>query len=243
MIKWPLILTTLSGLSTMLGALLIFLKIKNINNLLAFSLSFSAVVMFGISITDLIPNAYLYFQKFYSFLFIIIVVLIGFIITFILDQYMNLNNNKNIIDNNLYKIGLFSMIAIILHNIPEGIVTFMSSYKNVSLGLKLAFVIATHNIPEGICLSLPIYYSTNSKKTAFLYTFISRMYEVVGGLLIFLIFKNYLNDYLLNFILLIVAGMMMYLSLIKLLPEAIKQKKFINMLIAVFIGTIILFII
>ena len=241
-ISVPIILTTISGLSTMLGALLIFIKVKNINNILAFSLMFSATIMLGISLTDLVPNAYNYFTKFYSIKFVVLVILIGSIITFILDGYMDYNMNNNN-DNNLYKIGIFSMIAIIIHNLPEGVITFMSSYNNIVLGLSLTIAIACHNIPEGISLSLPIYYSTNSKSKALIYTFISGISEPIGGLLIFLIFKKILNEYILNFILLIVAGMMIYLSLVKLLPEAIKQKNVKNMLLAIFSGIIILLII
>ena len=60
----------------------------------------------------------------------------------------------------LYKIGIISMIIIILHNIPEGIITFITSSSNINLGLKLSIAIALHNIPEGISISIPIYYST-----------------------------------------------------------------------------------
>ncbi len=241
-ISIPLILTTISGLSTMLGSILIFFKFKNINKLLSFSLMFSATIMFGISITDLIPNAYNYFSKFYTIKFLILVILLGIFITFILDNYMNTNNKlKN--NNNLYKIGIFSMIAIIIHNLPEGIITFMSSYKNINLGLSLTIAIACHNIPEGISLSLPIYYGTHSRKKALIYTFISGLSEPIGGLLIFLIFKNYLNDFILNFILLVVAGMMIYLSIVKLIPEAIKQKYPKNILLSFLIALIILLII
>ena len=203
---------------------------------------FSATIMFGISITDLIPNAYNYFSKFYTIKFLILVILLGIFITFILDNYMNTNNKlKN--NNNLYKIGIFSMIAIIIHNLPEGIITFMSSYKNINLGLSLTIAIACHNIPEGISLSLPIYYGTHSRKKALIYTFISGLSEPIGGLLIFLIFKNYLNDFILNFILLVVAGMMIYLSIVKLIPEAIKQKYPKNILLSFLIALIILLII
>lgn len=65
------------------------------------------------------------------------------------------------------------MLAIILHNIPEGIATFMATTSNIKLGIALTLAIAFHNIPEGISISVPIYYSSNSKKKAFNYTLIS----------------------------------------------------------------------
>ena len=67
------------------------------------------------------------------------------------------------------------MIAIILHNVPEGIATFVATNSDVSLGISLAIAIAMHNIPEGISISIPIYYSTGSRKKAVLYTCISAL--------------------------------------------------------------------
>ena len=134
------------------------------------------------------------------------------------------------------------MLAICLHNIPEGIITFISSYEDLTLGISLTIAITLHNIPEGISISLPIYYSTKSKFKALLYTFISGISEPIGGLLIYIIFKNYINDFILNFILLFVAGMMSYLGLAKLLPEALKKKKYKLTILSILIGICILLI-
>ncbi len=224
----------------MLGAIIIFITKKKNNNILVFSLSFAATIMFGVSITDLIPTAYISLSKHYSLLIIILFFLIGATFTFLIDQYIPETNNKE--NNKLYKIGIFSMLAICLHNIPEGIITFISSYENIALGLSLTIAIALHNIPEGISISLPIYYGTKSKFKALLYTFISGISEPIGGFLIYLAFRNYINDFILNFILLFVAGMMSYLSLVKLLPEALKNKKYKLTIISILIGTCIILI-
>ena len=234
----PLILTTISGLSTIIGAIIIFVSKKQSKKLLVFSLSFAATIMLGISITDLIPTAYIFLIKYYSFLIIILIILLGMCFTFLIDQYIP----ESKINDNLYKIGLFSMIAICLHNIPEGIITFISSFEDISLGISLTIAIALHNIPEGISISLPIYYSTHSKFKALLYTFISGISEPIGGLLIYLLFHNYINNYILNFILLFVAGMMSYLSLFKLMPEALNNKKYKITIISIIIGVCILLI-
>ena len=235
----PLLLTTISGLSTMIGAIIIFLTKKENKKLLVFSLSFAATIMIGISITDLIPTAYSFLIKYYNLTVIILVLLIGMSFTFLIDQYIPENKTNN---SKLYKIGIFSMLAICLHNIPEGIITFISSFEDISLGISLTIAIALHNIPEGISISLPIYYSTHSKFKALLYTFISGISEPIGGLLIYLAFHNYINDFILNFILLFVAGMMSYLSLFKLLPESISNKKYKVTIISIIIGICILLI-
>lgn len=242
-IALPLILTTISGLSTMIGALIIFLSKKPNKNILVFSLAFASAIMLGVSITDLIPTAYSYLIKQYSILFIALLIILGALFTFLIDQYIpDSVNSKNVSNNRLFKIGLFSALAICLHNIPEGIITFMSSYKDITLGISLTIAIALHNIPEGISISLPIYYSTHSKFKALLYTFISGISEPLGGVIIYLLLRNYINDLVLNSILLFVGGMMSYISLFKLLPEAFKYKKYRILSISFIFGIIILFI-
>lgn len=142
----PLLLTTISGLSTVIGTLIIFLSKKDSNKILIFSLSFAASIMLGVSITDLIPTGYTFLINHYNVIFIILMILLGIIFTYLIDQYVPDGNNIN--NGKLYKIGLFSAIAICMHNIPEGIITFMSSYKDVTLGISLTIAIALHNIPE-----------------------------------------------------------------------------------------------
>ena len=70
----------------------------------------------------------------------------------------------------LYKMGLFTALAIAIHNFPEGLATFTAALKDPSLGLPIAIAIAIHNIPEGVAVSVPIYYATGNRKKAFLYS-------------------------------------------------------------------------
>ena len=52
------ILTSIAGLSTLLGSLIIFIKPKNIDKLIHISLSFAAGVMLTVSLIDLIPESF-----------------------------------------------------------------------------------------------------------------------------------------------------------------------------------------
>ena len=68
-----------------------------------------------------------------------------------------------ILNSKLYKLGIITMLVIMMHNIPEGIATYITTTQNINLGITLTIAIALHNIPEGISISIPIYYSTGSK--------------------------------------------------------------------------------
>ena len=88
---------------------------------------------------------------------------IGVIVSLLINKYLPSDFEKAK-DSKLYKIGIFSMLAIILHNIPEGIATFLTTNANAKLGITLAIAIALHNIPEGISISVPLYFGTGSKQ-------------------------------------------------------------------------------
>lgn len=201
----------------MLGTIFIFKK-KN-ENMIIGSLAFAAGVMFTVSITDLIPESYSMliniFPKFPAILYVLIFIVSGIILSMIIDKYIPT-------DNNLYRVGVFAMLAIIVHNIPEGIATFMATNVNVMLGISLTIAIALHNIPEGISISIPIYYATNSKFKAIFYTFISAISEPFGALITYLFLSNYINDRIMGFLFGIIAGIMIHISMYELLPTSKK---------------------
>ena len=129
------------------------------------------------------------------------------------------------IDNKLYKIGIINMLALMIHNIPEGILTFSTTTTNISLGLTLALSIMFHNIPEGLSISIPIYYSTNSRKKAVLYTAISGFSEVLGAILTYLFLFKYINNYFIGIVLSLTTGIMIYISMFELLKNSFEYKK------------------
>jgi ZIP family zinc transporter len=215
------LLTFISGFSTVIGTIPIFFKIKNKEKLINSTLAFSSGVMISISLFSLIKESYNLLVRDYNktILLIFLYIILGFFITNSINLLLSSINNK------LYKIGLINMIALIIHNLPEGIITFLATSSNSYLGLTIAFSIMCHNIPEGLSISIPIFYSTNNKIKAFIYTFISGFSEFFGALITFLFFYRYINDFILGIILAITTGIMIYISLIELLPQALLYNK------------------
>lgn len=219
----PFLLTTLASLSTLVGAIIIlFIKEKK-DNILVLSLSFAAGVMSAVSFTDLIKEALeLYLLKYHqgiSIIFVLFYINIGIVLSMTIDKLL-----KNI-ENKIYKVGIVSMIAIIFHNIPEGIVTFITSDMNLTLGITLTLAIAAHNIPEGITIAVPIYYASNSKKKALFCAFVSGISELFGAIIAFIILKPIITYTILGNIYAIIAGIMLYIAFYELLPTAISYKK------------------
>ena len=237
----PFLLCLIAGFSTLIGSLFIFIK-GNKNNIIKYSLAFAAGVMFSVSVFDLIPESLIMFKsssKEFLFLNIIFFIIIGLIIPLFIDKIL-----PNKIDQNskLYKLGIFTMIAIIIHNLPEGIITYITTDSNLKLGITIAIAIAMHNIPEGISIAMPVYYATNNKKKAIGLTFLSGMSEPFGALLAFLFLKPFINNVIMGAIFAIIAGIMSYISIIELLPNALKYKEKKKTIISFLIGIIFMYV-
>ncbi|MEG1937165.1 MAG: zinc transporter ZupT, partial [Rikenellaceae bacterium] len=120
----------------------------------------------------------------------------------------------------LMRVGLMTAVAITIHNFPEGMAVFATSYNDITLGLPIAVAIAIHNIPEGIAVSVPIYHATGSKKKAFVYSFLSGLAEPLGAVIGYLILIPIMSSFVMGVLLASVAGIMVYISLDELLPAA-----------------------
>ncbi len=235
-----LLVSTLAGLSTVLGGLVILFKFKkdNITKFITASLAFSLTIMIGISITDLLPESTYILLSNYGItkgiFFCFIMFFLGIILIKFINKLITQAENKK---SDLYKLGILNMLALILHNFPEGIATFMSSYKDINIGIKLAIAIAFHNIPEGISIAVPIYYATNSKKDAILKTLYSGIAEPIGAILAYIFLSRYINDTFISLILILVAGIMITLAIEGMLPKAKKYNLNKFLYIGMIIGT------
>jgi ZIP family zinc transporter len=120
----------------------------------------------------------------------------------------------------LYRMGLFTALAIAIHNFPEGLATFVSAIKDTKLGMAIALAIAIHNIPEGVAVSIPIFYATGNRRKAFVYSFLSGLAEPVGALIGYAVISWFFNDMVFGILFASVAGIMVFISLDELLPTA-----------------------
>lgn len=112
------------------------------------------------------------------------------------------------------------MIAIILHNVPEGIATFMTATNDLKLGITLTLAITLHNIPEGISIAVPIFYATQQKRKAIFYTLISGISELFGAIIAYLFLAKYMTDTLMGVLFSFIAGIMIHISVYELIPTS-----------------------
>ena len=235
------IITFIAGISTILGGFIVFFNVNNKEKIILTSLSFAAGIMVCISIIELLPESYNYLMRDYSFLALLLIMFIYIFSGFLLFKLLDILLTKDV--DNLYRVGIFSMLAIIVHNIPEGIITFILSSSDIRLGIFMGFSIALHNIPEGISIMVPVFYGSGSYKKAFLFTLIAGISEVVGGVGFYLLFNDYVNNLFLGSIFSFVAGIMIYLSFFELLPKSLEYENRNLTLSSFMIGIIFFFLI
>ncbi len=236
------LLTLFAGLATGIGSILtLFVKRTNLK-FLSIALGFSAGVMIFVSMIEIFPKAQEYLiaemgitygswiTAIAFFSGIIFIAIIDRIIPSINNphhQPIDINqdnysqqNKEDIKRRGLERMGIFTAIAIAIHNFPEGIATFFATLSDPSLGVAIAIAIAIHNIPEGIAVSAPIYFATGSKKKAFWYSFLSGLAEPIGAIIAFLILMPFLTPAMFGILFAAVAGIMVFISLDQLLPMA-----------------------
>lgn len=109
----------------------------------------------------------------------------------------------------LQKMGVMTALAIGIHNLPEGLATFVAALADPLNGVAIAVAIALHNIPEGVCVAMPVYYATGSRWKGFMWAFISGLSEPLGGLLGYLVlYGNRMSELAYGILFAVVAGMM-----------------------------------
>lgn len=230
-------LTLFAGLSTGIGSAIAFFAKRTNTRFLSLALGFSAGVMIYVSFVEILVKArdslipevgeatgywYTTAAFFGGILFIALI-----------DKFIPSAENPHEIHHveemadesaiksaKLMRMGLFTALAIAIHNFPEGLATFTAALTEPALGIAIAVAIAIHNIPEGIAVSVPVYYATGSKKKAFWLSFLSGLAEPVGALIGFLILMPFMNPMVFGVLFAGVAGIMVFISLDELLPAA-----------------------
>ena len=221
------LMSLIAGLSTGLGGLVVVFSDGVSTAFLSFALAFSAGIMVTVSLADLLPTAAAAFVGSYGpgkgAMMLLIPMVMGIFFARLIDALApeaEPSPGEEIDRRKLGRLGVISAAAILLHNLPEGMVTFMAGYTDLSLGLSMTAAIALHNIPEGMSVSIPIYYSAKSRRKAVRAAFLSGMSEPLGALLTYSLLRPLLSGLTLSALFSFVAGLMISIAFGELLPTS-----------------------
>lgn len=232
-------LTTIVGLSMGLGSILSFFIKETNKRFLAIALSFSAGIMIYVSFMAILPEGMELIESYFGEQGGHLVALAGFfggmLITAIVEKLVHKfgghyhghddhhhehghHHDQN--GEHLSKLGIMSAVAIAIHNLPEGLAIFTAGLKDISVAVPIAAAVILHNIPLSIAISVPIYYSTGSRRKAFLYSLFVGLCQPFGAIIGYLILSRFFNDLVFGILFSIVAGIMIFVSLDELLPSS-----------------------
>ncbi len=221
-----LVLLTALGVggASVIGAVLGFVFKKISHKFSDIVLSFAAGIMLAAAVIGLIVPSLDYGGK-YSLLVTIAGVLCGAVCINLVDKIVPHLHRLTGVDyeehpenqKQLDKILLF-VIAIAIHNLPEGIAAGVSfGTENVGEAVTIAAGIALQNIPEGMVIIGPMLATGMSHLRTFGFAVIAGIIEVVGTLLGY--FAVTVASAVLPFALAFAGGTMIYVISDEMIPE------------------------
>ena len=240
-----LMLTLIAGIFFLIGGL-ISLKVKNKDKLNAFSVALALVIIINLLAMDLIPEIFELLEDYnLTFKIIIIVVfgILGILLLKVLDMFIpdhhhdhhDNETNKAEHESLIKHIGTLTLISLVLHNILEGFAIAGMTVNDFKIGLMVCISVALHNIPLGT----HIFSSLDMKKNKLLVAILT-LSSLIGGL-IFLAFES-ISPLVLAIISIITLGMLIYISILELLPELWTNRKKKETIIGLIVGIIIIII-
>lgn len=224
-----LITTLLLGLFIVIGALIALLVNKK-SKIIEFSIGLAFGVIVALIITDLLPEIFenLGFRYIYVFL---IGTILGFGLLKVLDNFIPDHHehkmSKEEINENLVHIGVMTSVALILHNVIEGMAVYSSCLSNAGLGIALTLGIGFHNIPLGMVIASSFYHSTKNLKRTIITVLIVSLSTFLGGAVMYLLKLTEISSMLLGILLSLTLGMLIFIVIDELLPKMsdIRNKK------------------
>lgn len=234
--------TLVLGIFIIFGAFIIHV-FKNKDKFLLVSLGMAFGVMMMLIFVELLPEVYEIFTSKWSVLETILIIvalsLVGLFLLKFLDRFIPDHDDEDEEDH-LIHIGIVSSIAIIIHNIIEGMAVYNTITTSLSLGIILSIGVGLHNIPLGMIISSTFYKSIKNKKKCNILIIAISLSTFIGGLIMALF--NFTNELVIGILLSITIGMLIYINIIEILPKLLKSKDKKTVLISTIVGIIVLFI-
>ena len=136
-----------------------------------------------------------------------------------------LYHGKSILDNRrvLLRSGIIMLVAIGLHNLPEGVAIGAGGSHDIELGTLLAIMIALHNIPEGMAIAAPLLAAGINKSLILFLTSLSGVPTVIGGIVGVLI--GNISDIAIALSLAAAGGAMLYVVFGEIIPQSVVMTK------------------
>lgn len=223
---YAVIICAVASLSTALGGIIVVL-IKNITDgMMSVFQGFAAAVMITVSFGEMLPHAlkimFMHTEHFCAAVALIVLFLFGWLAGMLISEGAEGLYRNDSKDTEVKKISIITTTVMVLHNLPEGMLTIFTGMSDAEFGLKMAAAVALHNIPEGVVVASSAVCAGNSKLKGLWHSFLAGFSEFTGGIVAALIFCGKVDDLFISAILCAVSGVMVQTSLCELIPSGLK---------------------
>lgn len=231
-----IVITFFLGIFILLGTA-IAKSAKNEKLIEQLSISIAFGTMTTLSLTELIPEAVENMGG-SNLLLTLFPIFAGVIILKILDKFIPDHDNAHGFDHdctpeNVIHIGIISSIAVILHNIIEGMAVYGMTSSSLTTAFMLSLGVGLHNIPMGMVI-----YSTlkNEKKNIKLFLLAAVSLSTMAGGIIMNFMWAMINDFVIGVLISLTLGMIIYLIIFELLPHIMHSKNKKLSMLGILIG-------
>jgi len=207
-------ISTIAGLATTLGSLMVLLFGRPSERILASFLAGAGGVMLAVVTVDLLPTAW----KTGPPAKIIAGFSLGLAFMYLADKRLNPPTSALPMSRRqrLKRVGLLVATGIALHDLPEGMAIAVGQEVSQELGLLIALAITLHNLPEGMATATPLKMAQIRTWKILLLNIGIAFFTPLGALIGFLALESVQNS--LTFFLALAAGAMSFLVLAELWP-------------------------
>ena len=146
------------------------------------TMPFSIGIMLGLVIFSIIPESVELSSISETVACILIGVLVGCIVDIFISR-VSLGRDVLHVNVSLRNSGLLFVVAVSIHNLPEGLALGAGAHHNIPLGLTWALLITLHNIPMGMSISIPFAEGGKSKGFSIGITALVGSTLLVGGII------------------------------------------------------------
>lgn len=230
------LMTVIAGLFFLIGALLAFFG-KNKKGLIDFSIGMAFSVMIMLLAFDIVPEITEALGK--NSIKMYIFIIIGIVMLKLIDLLVPHHDHDAEIkhhERHLKHIGLISSLALIIHNIIEGIGIYNIALLDARAGLMMAIGVGLHNIPFGIEITATLNETKKNTKEVWLNLIILSISTLFGALIMLTV--GTISEVTIGCLMSLTVGMIIYLVLFELLVELISTKNRKYSTIGIIIGVL-----
>ncbi len=236
---YSLISVFLVGMLSLFGVALLFIKEKNLKNILIYFVGFSTGAIFGDVFIHIFPQI----AKETGFTFeVSLFVLAGIILGFLTERIICWRHcHVPVSVSHIHRFAMMNIVGDVVHNFIDGMIIAASYLTSVPVGLATTMAVVFHEIPHELGNFGVLLHGGFSKQKALVYNFLTAMMAVFGTMVTLIFSADVRNAPI--YLSAIAAGNFIYIAGSDLIPELHKDesiKSGLTQLIFILLGIFVM---